>query len=82
MDGDGFIIKVARLKDAYNYEFEKAVADNATDIITTNFVYFKSSTKTKIIDDVVEKGKRYFYRYRGVNSKGVGEWSEAVSCVQ
>lgn len=82
-DGAGFIIKVDTLKDAYTYEFEKGVSDNASDVNHPSvFTHFKSSTVTKLVDDAVEKGKRYFYRYRGVNSKGVGEWSAAVSCVQ
>ncbi len=82
-DGAGFIIKCRRLKDAYSYEFEKAVSENASDDKhIPAFSHFKSSTKTKLVDDDVEKGKRYFYRYRGVNSKGFGEWSTSISAVQ
>ena len=38
--------------------------------------------KLSFVDDDVEKGTRYFYRFRGLNSNGSGEWSEPVSRVQ
>jgi hypothetical protein len=82
-DGIGFIIDGQSLTDTDTYEFERGVAINATDVNTIPALHhFKISRKVKLTDDDVEKGKRYFYRYRGINSRGAGEWSEPVSRVQ
>jgi hypothetical protein len=82
LDGEGFIIKANTLKDAYTYEFEKGFSENASNIYVPALTHFRTSLVTKITDNAVEKGVRYFYRCRGVNAKGAGEWGEAVSCVQ
>jgi hypothetical protein len=82
-DGIGFIIDGQSLTDADTYEFERGIATTATDVNTIPpMSHYKTSRKVKLTDDEVEKGKRYFYRYRGLNSKGTGEWSEPVSRVQ
>jgi hypothetical protein len=82
-DGIGFIVEGQTLTDADTYEFEKGIAANATDVNTIPaFTHLKTSRKVSLVDDDVAKGQRCFYRYRGINSKGAGEWSEPVSRVQ
>lgn len=53
-----------------------------TGITIPAFTHLVTVRKTKYTDDDVAKGTRYFYRIRGINSKGAGEWSEPVSRVQ
>lgn len=82
-DGIGFIVEGQALTDADTYEFQKGIAANATDVNTIPaFTHLKTSRKVSLVDDDVEKGQRCFYRYRGINNKGAGEWSEPVSRVQ
>ncbi len=81
-DGVGFIIETAALENADTYEYERGQGPaNDTNTIPA-FGHLRSVRKAKIVDDDVEQGIRYFYRYRGVNSKGDGEWSAIVSRVQ
>jgi hypothetical protein len=82
-NGAGFIVTFIKLAHADHYEVERGVAPNADDkVLETPFPFLKSTTKTIVNDDDVEKGKRYFYRVRGVNAAGHGAWSEPVSRVQ
>lgn len=82
-DGVGFIVSWDKLPDSETYEVERGIAANASDINTIPpFIHLVTLRKTKYTDDDVEKGKRYFYRIRGINARGAGEWSEPVSRVQ
>jgi len=82
-DGEGFVICLVKLADADHYEIQKGVAaDNSTMVLSPPYPFFKTTKKITIVDDDVEKGKRYFYRVRGINNTGAGEWSEPVSRVQ
>jgi hypothetical protein len=82
-DGVGFIIEWEKLKDAETYEIERGIAANASDVnMIPVFNHLVTIRKVKYTDDDVEKGKRYFYRIRGINARGAGEWSEPVSKVQ
>ena len=82
-DGIGFIVEIQTLPNADMFEIERGVAANAEDVNTIpTLAYLTTTRKLKYTDDDVDKGKRYFYRCRGINSKGVGEWSECVSRVQ
>jgi fibronectin type 3 domain-containing protein len=83
VDGEGFIITIQPLANADTFEVEKGMTA-AADITTlaTPFTYFKTSKKLSFVDDDVLRGKRYFYRVRGLNRNGYGEWSEPVSRVQ
>lgn len=82
-DGIGFIVEWEKLADAETYEVERGEAANSTDVNTIPaFKHLVSIRKIKYTDDEVEKGKRYFYRMRGINARGAGEWSEPVSRVQ
>ena len=82
-NGDGFVVTFQKLVDADHYEVEKGVSPGAGDkVLAPPFPFLKSTSKTVVNDTEVEKGRRYFYRVRGVNATGVGEWSEAVSRVQ
>jgi len=82
-DGVGFIINFLKIAEADHYEIEKGVALNADDkVLSPPYPFLKSTTKTTIYDDDVAKGKRYFYRVRGINASGAGGWSEPVSRVQ
>lgn len=82
-DGIGFIIEWDKLDSAETYEVERGTSANVADVTSIPaFVHLVSIRKIKYTDDDVEKGKRYFYRVRGINARGAGEWSEAVSRVQ
>jgi hypothetical protein len=82
-DGEGFIVEWEKLAKTDSYEIERGIAANAADVNTIPaFTHLVTVRKTKYTDDDVAKGTRYFYRIRGINSKGAGEWSEPVSRVQ
>jgi len=81
-DGEGFILTVTYITDADYYEWQKLIGTNGEDLVNPPYPFFKTSKKTTFVDDDVPRGKRCFYRVRGVNATGVGEWSERVSKVQ
>lgn len=82
-DGIGFIIEWEKLANVEIYEIERGTAANASDVNTIPaFTHLTTIKKIKYTDDDVAKGTRYFYRIRGINARGVGEWSEPVSRVQ
>jgi hypothetical protein len=82
-DGIGFIIKVQSIADAEGYEIEKSQGiDSALTVLAPPYTHLRNIIKITYTDDDVEKGKRYFYRVRGYNRRGYGEWSEPVSRVQ
>ncbi len=82
-DGQGFIVSTIADPNADQYEWQKGMAADAskTDVIP-DMKLFKSTTKLTFVDDDVQKGVRYFYRVRAINTAGEGPWSEAVSRVQ
>ena len=51
-------------------------------VLQPPYPFLRSNEKLQIVDDDVVSGNRYFYRARGVNATGPGEWSEPVSAVQ
>lgn len=82
-DGEGFVVILKKLPTADHYEIEKGVStDNSVMVLPPPYPFLKTTTKITIVDDDIIKGKRYFYRVRGVNTAGPGEWSEPVSRVQ
>jgi hypothetical protein len=82
-DGVGFIVTFLKLAGADHYEVEKGMAPNADDkVLAPPYPFLKSTSKTVVYDDDIVKGKRYFYRVRGINAAGSGAWSEPVSRVQ
>jgi hypothetical protein len=83
-DGEGFILERDAVADADNYEWQKALGEDAsvTNIDQSKFNHFKVSNRKNFVDDEVKKGVRYFYRFRGFNTAGNGAWSEPVSRVQ
>ena len=83
-DGEGFVITIVSQRGVVDFfEIQKAMAANADDkVLAPPYPFYKSTKKLKITDDEVLAGKRYFYRVRGVNATGKGEWSEPVSRVQ
>jgi len=82
-DGIGFKMKVQVLADATSYEWQKGEAPQPNQTsLPTPYPFWRTTTKTTVVDDDVTAGTRYFYRVRGVNSTGPGEWSEPVSHVQ
>jgi len=81
-DGEGFILTASTLQTANYYEWQKMVGPNGEEMLKPPFPFFKTSKKTTFVDDEVPQGKRCFYRVRGVNTAGPGEWSEPVSKVQ
>jgi len=83
IDGIGFILKMQSLTGADGFEIEKSdPVDSTLLVLAPPYQHLRNSTKLIVVDDEVEKGKRYFYRVRGFNRKGYGEWSEPVSRVQ
>jgi len=81
-DAEGFIIKGKAIQLVDVYEWQKGVGSIADANIIPVFVHLITNKKCKIIDDDVQKGIRYFYRYRAYNAHGFGEWSEPVSKIQ
>lgn len=82
-DGIGFIVSTQVDAYADQYQFERGVATDPTDVDTIPpMKEFKTTTKTYFVDDDVEKGVRYFYRVRALNASGAGYWSNASSRVQ
>lgn len=82
-DGEGFKLKAARLEQADFYEWQRGVLpDGQSTVMQPPFPHWCSVRKQKVTDNEVQRGVRYFYRVRGVNSAGPGEWSEPVSGIQ
>lgn len=82
-DGVGFVVTIQPLPNADTFDIERGVAASAdATALNTPFEHWGSSKKLSFVDDDVERGKRYFYRVRGFNRNGYGEWSEPVSRVQ
>lgn len=82
-DGEGFIVSTQKDSNADYYEWQKGSGADATDLNTIpELKSFKTTKKTKFVDDDVVKGIRVFYRVRAANANGAGPWSEAVSAVQ
>ncbi len=83
IDGQGFIVSTTPDSNADQYEWYKgAGADASTTNIVPELKLFKTTTRLTFVDDNVQKGVRYFYRVRAVNTAGEGPWSEAASRVQ
>jgi len=56
--------------------------NSSATVLQPPYPFLKSTKKLVYVDDDVVAGVRYFYRVRGVNTRGGGEWSEPVSAVQ
>ncbi len=81
-DGIGFIVKGEPLSDIDVYEWERGVGTVTDPKIIPAFVHIATNKKASLLDDEVNAGVRYFYRYRGFNTSGYGEWSEPTSKIQ
>ena len=83
-DNEGFLLERDTIVYSDNYEWQKAVGDDPsiTNIDERKFFHFRITKKQVFVDDVVQKGVRYFYRFRGFNPSGNAPWSEPVSRVQ
>ena len=82
-NGEGFVIKFQSLTDAEGFEIEKSEPQNPDVLVLAPpFKHLCNSTRLSYIDEDVVKGKRYFYRGRGYNRRGFGEWSEGSSGIQ
>ena len=81
-DGEGFIVQGKAITGIDVYEWQRGVGSVTDSHIIPEFVHLITNRKCKIIDDDVQKGIRYFYRYRGYNIHGFGEWSEPVNLIQ
>ena len=81
-NAEGFIIKGQAIKGIDIYEWEKGTGTVADAHLIPVFAHHTTNRKCKIVDGDVQKGVRYFYRYRGYNINGFGEWSEPVSKIQ
>ncbi|HRH48838.1 MAG TPA: fibronectin type III domain-containing protein [Panacibacter sp.] len=51
-------------------------------VLQPPYSHYKTTKKLTFTDDDVKRGQRYFYRVRGLDRNGYGEWSEPVSRVQ
>ena len=82
-DGVGFILRHDKLETADHYEIERGQSptDRPNDRPAT-LSFLRTTKKLKNVDDDVVSGIRYWYRVRGVNRRGPGEWSEMVSAIQ
>jgi len=82
-DGEGFILSTTVDPVADKYEWEKGAAGDPLDLNTIpKMLLFKVTSKTTFVDDEITPGVRYFYRVRGCNTSGEGNWSGPVSRVQ
>ena len=82
-DGIGFTVTIQPLANVDTFDIERGIAASAdATALATPFEHWGSSKKLSFTDDDVVRGKRYFYRVRGFNRNGYGEWSEPVSRVQ
>jgi hypothetical protein len=82
-DGIGFKLKVQRLEHVDYFEWQKGIVPgNVAGVLQPPYPFWRSSGKQNVVDNDVEAGQRCFYRVRGVNSTGPGEWSEPVNGVQ
>ena len=81
-NGEGFIVKGQAIKGIDIYEWQRGEGTVADANLIPEFVHLTTNRICKIVDDDVQKGIRYFYRYRGYNINGFGEWSEASSKIQ
>ena len=82
-DGIGFKIKFHSLADVQGFEIERSTPQSSDLLVLAPpYLHLKNSLKLSYVDDDIIKGKRYFYRGRGYNHKGFGEWSDISSKVQ
>lgn len=82
-DGEGFIVTYQSLENADSFEVEKGMAPTPDVLVLQPpYSHYKTTKKLTFTDDDVKRGQRYFYRVRGLNRNGYGEWSEPVSRVQ
>ncbi len=83
-DGEGFILSIQPLANATDFEIWRGASagPDALSLEPSQFSYLSTTKKLSYTDDDVLKGKRYFYRLRGYNRNGKGEWSAMVSRVQ
>ncbi len=82
-DGHGFVLRHDKLDTADHYELERghSPADRPNERPAA-LAFLRTTKKLKNVDDDVQTGIRYWYRVRGVNRRGPGEWSEVVSAIQ
>ena len=82
-DGVGFKLKFMHLTDVEGFEIERSAPQNSDLLVLAPpFIFLKVTQKLTYVDDEIIKGKRYFYRVRGYNRRGKGEWSDISSRVQ
>jgi hypothetical protein len=83
-DGEGFVLTIQSLANATDFEVWRGTSANpdALSLETDQFSFLAVTKKLTYTDDNILKGKRYFYRLRGFNRNGKGEWSAMVSRVQ
>jgi hypothetical protein len=92
-DGVGFKLIIQPLANAEFFEvqrgripadspFPQPIPTPPPTVLQPPYPFLRNTKKLVFVDDDVESGVRYFYRVRGVNTKGPGEWSEPVSGVQ
>lgn len=95
-DGIGFKLRIQKLDGVEHYEVERGLltranirqlddlnpTPEATTVLQPPYPFLRTTRKLSFVDDDVEPGIRHFYRVRGVNASGAGQWSEPVSAVQ
>ena len=83
VDGEGFILQIQREVNSDFYEIE--IGETTADVqsLAPPFPTVRTTKRTKYVFDDVRPGYRYYFRVRGANASGRGEWSEvAISGVQ
>ena len=81
-DANGFTVQGESLSNVDSYEWEKGVGTVTDPKIIPAFVHLVTINKSKIVDNDVLPGVRYFYRYRGYSTAGFGEWCDPSSAIQ
>ncbi len=82
--GEGFVLSIQSLANATDFEIWRGTSNtpDALSLEPDQFSYLSTTKRLSYADDTIVKGKRYFYRVRGFNRNGKGEWSAVASRVQ
>ena len=81
-DSKGFIVQGEPLQNVDSYEWQRGVGTVADPKIIPAFVHLITVNRANIVDNDVQSGVRYFYRYRGYSTAGFGEWCDPNSSIQ
>ena len=81
-DAAGFIVQGEALTNVDSYEWQRGIGTAGDSKIIPAFVHLITVNRANIVDNDVQPGVRYFYRYRGYSTAGFGEWCDPSSAIQ